>query len=43
MRQWKLSPMDLESITRWEDYSEAKDIMMDATSTAWARIIAVGV
>jgi polyphosphate kinase 2 len=36
MRQWKLSPMDLESITRWEDYSEAKDIMMDATSTEWA-------
>ncbi|GAA2162375.1 polyphosphate kinase 2 [Humibacillus xanthopallidus] len=36
MRQWKLSPMDLESITRWEDYSEAKDIMMDATSTDWA-------
>ena len=33
MRQWKLSPMDLESITRWEDYSEAKDIMMAATST----------
>ena len=36
MRQWKLSPMDLESITRWEDYSEAKDRMMAATSTAWA-------
>jgi len=36
MRQWKLSPMDLESITRWEDYSEAKDIMMDATSKKWA-------
>jgi polyphosphate kinase 2 len=36
MRQWKLSPMDLESITRWEDYSEAKDVMMAATSTAWA-------
>jgi polyphosphate kinase len=36
MRQWKLSPMDLESITRWEDYSQAKDFMMDATSTAWA-------
>ncbi len=33
MRQWKLSPMDLESITRWEDYSEAKDIMMARTST----------
>src|SRR4029434_4503912 len=25
MRSWKLSPMDLESITRWEDYSRAKD------------------
>jgi polyphosphate kinase 2 len=28
MRQWKLSPMDLESITRWEDYSRAKDQMI---------------
>ena len=28
MRSWKLSPMDLESITRWEDYSRAKDEMM---------------
>jgi polyphosphate kinase 2 len=27
MRQWKLSVMDLESITRWEDYSRAKDEM----------------
>src|SRR5215470_774280 len=27
MRQWKLSAMDLESITRWEDYSRAKDEM----------------
>ena len=25
---WKLSPMDLESITRWEDYSRAKDEML---------------
>ena len=25
MRQWKLSTMDLESITHWEDYSRAKD------------------
>jgi polyphosphate kinase 2 len=31
MRQWKLSPMDLESITRWEDYSRAKDEMMAHT------------
>jgi len=27
MRRWKLSPMDFESITRWEDYSRAKDAM----------------
>jgi polyphosphate kinase 2 len=27
MRRWKLSAMDLESITRWEDYSRAKDEM----------------
>ncbi|MFI6318954.1 polyphosphate kinase 2 [Nonomuraea sp. NPDC050556] len=28
MRRWKLSPMDLESIVRWEDYSRAKDEML---------------
>ncbi|MEV0387385.1 polyphosphate kinase 2 [Nonomuraea sp. NPDC050643] len=28
MRQWKLSDMDLESITRWKEYSRAKDEMM---------------
>lgn len=28
MRRWKLSPMDLQSIQRWEDYSRAKDAMM---------------
>ncbi len=33
MRQWKLSPMDLESISRWEDYSRAKDEMMVHTDT----------
>jgi polyphosphate kinase 2 len=33
MRQWKLSPMDLDSITRWEDYSRAKDAMMVHTDT----------
>lgn len=27
-RRWKLSPMDLESITRWEEYSRAKDDML---------------
>lgn len=33
VRQWKLSPMDLESIYRWEDYSRAKDQMMVHTDT----------
>ena len=28
VRQWKLSPTDLESVYRWEDYSRAKDEMM---------------
>ena len=28
MRRWKLSQIDMESITRWEDYSRAKDEMM---------------
>ncbi len=28
LRRWKLSPMDMESIIRWEDYSRAKDEMM---------------
>ena len=31
LRRWKLSPMDLESITRWEDYSRAQDEMMGHT------------
>ena len=33
MRRWKLSPMDLESVYRWEDYSRAKDDMMVHTDT----------
>jgi polyphosphate kinase len=33
VRQWKLSPMDLESVYRWEDYSRAKDQMMVYTDT----------
>src|SRR6476619_153800 len=31
MRRWKLSPMDPESLLRWEDYSRAKDEMMAHT------------
>ena len=33
MKRWKLSPTDLESIIRWEDYSRAKDAMFDVTDT----------
>jgi len=33
LRQWKLSPMDLPSRTRWFDYSRARDMMLKATDT----------
>ncbi|MEU7816367.1 polyphosphate kinase 2 [Pseudonocardia sp. NPDC049154] len=33
LKQWKLSPMDLESIARWDDYSQAKDDMLVHTDT----------
>ncbi|MET8947158.1 polyphosphate kinase 2 [Streptomyces sp. NPDC004542] len=36
LRRWKLSPMDLESITHWEAYSRAKDEMMVHTDIAEA-------
>src|SRR6201997_3297711 len=36
MRQWKLSPMDLESFKRWYDYSHARDMMFKATDTDYA-------
>jgi polyphosphate kinase 2 len=36
MRQWKLSPMDVESWTRWYDYSRARDLMLEATDTEHA-------
>lgn len=32
-KRWKLSPMDLESRSRWVDYSKAKDAMFSATDT----------
>ncbi|BBY32651.1 polyphosphate kinase 2 [Mycolicibacter minnesotensis] len=34
LRQWKLSPMDIEALRRWEDYSRARDEMMERTDTA---------
>ena len=31
LKQWKLSPMDLESRRRWEDYTKAKETMFERT------------
>ena len=36
VRQWKLSPMDLESYRRWYDYSKARDLMLKATDSKHA-------
>ncbi|MGE0970585.1 polyphosphate kinase 2 [Klebsiella sp. WOUb02] len=33
---WKLSPMDIKSFNRWDDYTAARDAMFAATDTAWA-------
>src|SRR3954466_3403979 len=33
---WKLSQLDLDSYSRWYDYSRARDAMLQATDTAWA-------
>jgi polyphosphate kinase 2 len=37
LRQWKLSPMDLKSYSRWYDYSRARDAMLAATDRGPAR------
>lgn len=31
LKQWKLSPMDLESRVRWEEYTKAKEVMLERT------------
>ncbi|HCX82890.1 MAG: polyphosphate kinase 2 [Curvibacter sp. RIFCSPHIGHO2_12_FULL_63_18] len=36
LKQWKLSPMDLESRSRWEDYTRAKEVMLERTHIAEA-------
>jgi len=36
LRQWKLSPMDIESYRRWYDYSRARDMMLKATDSEHA-------
>jgi polyphosphate kinase 2 len=37
LKQWKLSPMDLESRRRWEDYTRAKEIMLERSHIPEAR------
>jgi polyphosphate kinase 2 len=34
LKQWKLSPMDVESLSRWEEYTKAKEAMLFHTDTA---------
>jgi len=41
VRQWKFSPMDMESINKWDDYTAAKEEMFDATDTDIAPWIVV--
>jgi polyphosphate kinase 2 len=36
LRQWKLSPMDLPSRSKWFAYSRARDLMLKATDSKWA-------
>ncbi|MGB9373960.1 MAG: polyphosphate kinase 2 [Jiangellales bacterium] len=36
VRQWKLSPMDLASLDRWDTYTDAKEAMFYYTDTDWA-------
>jgi polyphosphate kinase 2 (PPK2 family) len=36
LRQWKLSPMDIESYRRWYQYSKARDMMLEATDSKHA-------
>lgn len=36
VRQWKLSPIDLQSLDKWDDYTAAKEAMIRRTDTEWA-------
>ncbi|CAN5271444.1 polyphosphate kinase 2 [soil metagenome] len=41
VRQWKLSPMDLESLDKWDAYTAAKEAMFLRTDTDWAPWITI--
>jgi polyphosphate kinase 2 (PPK2 family) len=36
VRQWKLSPMDIASLDKWQEYTEAKEVMFRHTDTDYA-------
>jgi polyphosphate kinase 2 len=36
MKSWKLSPIDIKALSKWDDYSKARDAMMETTHTAHA-------
>ena len=36
---WKLSPMDVKSFTRWDDYTQARDDMFAANDSSWACLL----
>jgi polyphosphate kinase 2 len=36
VRQWKLSPMDIQSLDKWDDYTVAKEAIFHYTDTLWA-------
>jgi polyphosphate kinase 2 (PPK2 family) len=35
-RRWKLSPMDVEARRKWDDYTQARDVMLARTASEWA-------
>jgi polyphosphate kinase 2 len=35
-KTWKLSPMDIKSFTKWDDYTHARNAMIEASDTSWA-------
>jgi polyphosphate kinase 2 (PPK2 family) len=37
LKQWKLSPMDVESRARWENYTKAKETMLERSHIPEAR------
>ncbi|GAA1740097.1 polyphosphate kinase 2, PA0141 family [Dietzia kunjamensis subsp. schimae] len=41
VRRWKLSPMDLQSLGKWDEYTEAKEEMFRRTDTEWAPWITI--